>query len=419
VGGIVWIGCEIAAMAGVSLSPTRLAAVMAIDPCCVSMVGGICLLYCFFCPSWGRLAAILAAGLALAAGLQWFAPQIGLTLPVYNNLCLGLGLAALGGSILFATGPDRTEGRAFLLLAAALLGSTIVGPFFLFLGIQIHPVTYDAQLYAADGALGLQPSFVVGQWLARFPFLAQTASVFYETLALMFLLILVLQLRAARLPVLDILPVFLIAGVAGVLLYLVFPVVGPVFAFGTAFPNLAPPVGEVLANPPASPLVPRNCMPSLHMAWTLLFFWHARPFAVWVRVLAGTYLAFTVLATLGFGLHYLVDLVVAFPFALAIQAICLRAGPGSEPRRRRALVVGILLTSLWFVVLLHGLVVLTFSPVLTAVAALLTVVGCVLEERGLYWTSLAASQQGDWGQLLAGPHAVRSQPLPSACPIEQ
>jgi hypothetical protein len=142
--GIVWIGCEIAALAGLSPSPARLASILVVDPCCVSTVGGIFFLYLFFCPSWGRLAATTAVGLTLALGLHVLGPRIGLGLPVYNHLCLGLGLASLGGSILFTTGPARTEARAFLLLAAVLVGPAVVGICFLFLGIQVHPVTYDA-----------------------------------------------------------------------------------------------------------------------------------------------------------------------------------------------------------------------------------------------------------------------------------
>jgi hypothetical protein len=115
-------------------------------------------------------------------------------------------------------------------------------------------------------------------------------------------------------------------------------------------------------------------------------------------------------------LHYFFDLVVAFPFALAIQAVCLRSWPAAEPRRRRALLGGVLLVVVWFVVLRYGLALLTYSPVLTAAAALVTVAASVFAERGLYWAALAASQQDERGQPLGEPDVVPLEPLPSPCP---
>jgi len=64
-------------------------------------------------------------------------------------------------------------------------------------------------------------------------------------------------------------------------------------------------------------------MPSLHMTWVVLLWWNAAPSRFWIRCLTGFTLIFTVCATLGFGEHYLIDLVIAFPFALTVQAICL------------------------------------------------------------------------------------------------
>jgi len=63
-------------------------------------------------------------------------------------------------------------------------------------------------------------------------------------------------------------------------------------------------------------------MPSLHFAWALLLWWNSRGLPAWVRALTGCCLSLMVLATLGSGEHYLVDLVVGTPFALAVQAAC-------------------------------------------------------------------------------------------------
>jgi hypothetical protein len=54
------------------------------------------------------------------------------------------------------------------------------------------------------------------------------------------------------------------------------------------------------------------------------------------RSIALAFLVFTVLATLGTGEHYFVDLMVAFPFALMIQAICAYDLRWNDPRRVQA-----------------------------------------------------------------------------------
>jgi hypothetical protein len=65
-----------------------------------------------------------------------------------------------------------------------------------------------------------------------------------------------------------------------------------------------------------------NAMPSFHMAWALLIFWYGLKCAWPVRIGGTVFAAFTVLATLGLGEHYLIDLVVAAPLTAAIDVLC-------------------------------------------------------------------------------------------------
>ena len=74
----------------------------------------------------------------------------------------------------------------------------------------------------------------------------------------------------------------------------------------------------------------RNAMPSMHMTWALLVWWSAGELTPLARVIASGFAMLTFLATLGYGEHYLVDLIVAVPFALLIEAIC------ALPRERKA-----------------------------------------------------------------------------------
>jgi hypothetical protein len=80
------------------------------------------------------------------------------------------------------------------------------------------------------------------------------------------------------------------------------------------------------------------------MASVLLAYWQARPYGPWARTAAAVFLGGTMMATLGMGEHYVVDLVVAMPLSLAVYAACMPARPAYHSQRRVALVSGILLS---------------------------------------------------------------------------
>jgi hypothetical protein len=75
------------------------------------------------------------------------------------------------------------------------------------------------------------------------------------------------------------------------------------------------------------------------MTWALLVWWSAWSLGPLARVIASAFVTLTFLATLGFGEHYLVDLIVAVPLTLAIEGIC--------ARNRRAILTGFALTLGW------------------------------------------------------------------------
>ena len=65
----------------------------------------------------------------------------------------------------------------------------------------------------------------------------------------------------------------------------------------------------------------------------------------------GAFLWLTVVAILGLGEHYLIDLVVALPLALAALALC---APATNPRRRPAFLAGVILLGAWLYWLTWG-----------------------------------------------------------------
>ncbi|HXN47003.1 MAG TPA: phosphatase PAP2 family protein [Bryobacteraceae bacterium] len=109
----------------------------------------------------------------------------------------------------------------------------------------------------------------------------------------------------------------LLAGVVAPLLYAICPAAGPLYVYGDAFPFHPPNVKAVTF---AAPGLTMNAVPSGHLAWALLLWWNSRPCQLGVRIAAGLFFLGTAVATLATGEHYVVDLVVAIPFAVAADA---------------------------------------------------------------------------------------------------
>ena len=99
--------------------------------------------------------------------------------------------------------------------------------------------------------------------------------------------------------------------------YRICPAAGPLYLFGDRWPGAIPALAH--ASPRVMPNVLLNCAPSGHLSWALILFWFAlRYCGRAARLGSGAFLALTLLATLGTGQHYLIDLIIAVPFAAAL-----------------------------------------------------------------------------------------------------
>ena len=127
------------------------------------------------------------------------------------------------------------------------------------------------------------------------------------------------------------------------------PTIGPRAFFGESFPGLIA-AGTVLETRPVVDFDPthfRNAVPSLHVTWAALALLACRGRSALACGLMAVFLAFTILATLGLGEHYLIDLIVAAPFLLVVRAAsAVRVSPTS-PERLGGLAVGGALLGLW------------------------------------------------------------------------
>jgi len=286
--------------------------------------------------------AVLYAMLAGAgfAAVYWL--HHGALLAFYGS-SIAIPGAFLGMGTMFALSaqwywaePGQRALRFALARDAALVpllcvGSMLaVGP-----AIGLTPLTYDRVLYLFDaklaGASQLPPSWVIGRLFVDHNWLRLACSYVYNSLPLFLAICLALQWQDRHKKIwypLDLRWLSMTLGCIGFLLYQFCPAAGPVYLFPKEFPSAIPNLAAIVAEPGFMREVPRNGMPSLHVGWTMLLLWNMRHRAWWLVLPATLYVAMTALATLGLGEHYLMDLIVAVPVGLAMQAMWLRAeGP--------------------------------------------------------------------------------------------
>ncbi|QYX83243.1 phosphatase PAP2 family protein [Streptomyces akebiae] len=264
----------------------------------------------------------------------------------------------LGCAVIAVT--RRTGRERVLLLKGVGLGLLLVagrktGDAWLLITSKTRPTVLDPYLATADHALG-NPSWLVGRMVrATGPVGTHLLDWVYIQLAVAAVVVTLYQLRHVaaerRFPRHHLVRTFLVIGLLGPSIYMIFPVVGPVFAYGTgafgtggehwALANIWPDTPPPLTAP--HPMVydeitPRNCMPSLHTAWATAIFIHSRRGPRLLRYAGTFWLVATLTATLGFGYHYGVDLIAGVVFTITIEA-ALRTFDRGWDRAGTALVV--------------------------------------------------------------------------------
>ncbi len=286
------------------------------------------------------------------------------------STCLGfLGLVSflfVGFRAVWAKAEEQQQLKSILIPAAALTFFVFASQRLLNIAGLLFPNTRDLYAYVFDGSLGFQPSFVVGRLFRHFPAVETIGRFTYFSIPLQMALVYAAHVRRKHTPPLFVFELFMASGILGYFLYLMFPATGPAYLACTDFPNF--PLfysalhGLVLRTVPIGLMIPRNAMPSLHVTWALLIWFNCKPLPRLARGLAFALVLVTIFDTLGTGEHYFIDLVVAFPFAVAVQALCTRSLPLRSPLRFAPLVGGATLTLLWPIVLRYGTNVFLWTP---------------------------------------------------------
>ncbi|MGX1679896.1 phosphatase PAP2 family protein [Streptomyces althioticus] len=275
---------------------------------------------------------LIALGIAAGVDVAFFLVRWALDADMnFGNgaLWVVLGVAVL--SVTRHTGRERLlllkgTGLGLLLVAGHKTGDT-----WLLITSKTRATVLDAYVAAADHALA-DPSWLVGRFLnATAPVSTGILHVVYGQLPLAAALVGLYQLRRVavrrRFPAHHLVRTFLVIGLFGPAIYMIFPVVGPVYAYGAdggawatanIWPDILPPVTDPQPIP-FDGITPRNCMPSLHTAWAVTLFVHSRDGSRAMRWAGTFWLAGTLTATLGFGYHYGADLLAGVVFALTIE----------------------------------------------------------------------------------------------------
>ena len=282
----------------------------------------------------------------------------------------GLGaFVLLGLRWLWSESLERRKTYAMLAPAASLVFFVLFAQRALNLANLLYPKTFDLSLYVFDGSFGFQPSFLMGRAMATSALLRIPALLAYTSLPFVMALIYALRMpKGTEKPTWDIVTLFMLAGIGGWALYNLLPASGPAYVFGPNFPWNSLPYSMLrrlaLDRIPVAADVPRNAIPSLHMAWVVLLFWNTKGLSRALRIFMAVYLALTVISTLGTGEHYFVDLIASLPFALFVQAV---VWPGDKPKfsvRTTVAASGLGLTLAWLLLVRFGAKWMLITPIL-------------------------------------------------------
>lgn len=310
-----------------------------------------------------------------------------------NSLGAGLGLAAcllLGYQALRASGVKRTRYFGYLSVAVLLpLYPGCIGPLMEVFIDRVTPRVFDLRSWQLDGIVGSEPAFAVLRFLHHWPLLSSLLTAVYNAMPLMVILAVLMGLHRAHRVYFDVTGALIVGGVAGVLLYLLYPAAGTRFLCHVYHLSYPPPLHAHFFGagmPPlllAAPDVWRNCTPSLHVLWGLVCLFALCRHSRGAASLAICFAVLTLVAALAVGEHWWNDMISSFP--LALWAVAATTLPRADNlRARRACALGGLVVGVgWIALQRWGQSLLLAVPVLTLTAQGTLVVGSLVAESWL------------------------------------
>jgi hypothetical protein len=293
---------------------------------------------------------------------------------LWLDMLFGVGVLGVVGFIAAAARSGDSEERADYirgLMDALLLpmGASMVS-FGLWATSRLNPA-YDPRIYAFEELLGINVSLWSAQAYEVLTPLSGIATVCYNFVAIAIAVVAAAQRERRREQ--QVLNAVLVAGACGFALYFVCPVVGPVVASSPYYPETLP---TISLHPPllmAAAGAPRNGMPSLHTIWALLIWFSTSGVPAPLRRGLRAFVLLTLWAVLSpVGFHWLMDVVVSVPLAVAIHEALVPSGNEEARRRWKTVAVCSVVTLMWLAGFRTGYV-LNLPPTAAWMAVLATV----------------------------------------------
>lgn len=291
--------------------------------------------------------------------------------------------------------PDRVAALKAAGVAGILIVANAASSVWLGLTMDALPYVADHFVEVADRALG-SPSWVMGRFVHEHGWYLWLITKVYTYLPVGAAVVAFFQLRRSStegFPRHHIVRSFILIGAIGPIVYFLFPVVGPAYAFGNevagaGWMNVWPHVVPTSLEPVSayfSQAAPRNCMPSLHTAWATAILLHALRGPRLLKAFGVFWWVCTISATLGLGAHYGVDLIAGFVFALTLESAMVRSEDGWHPRRIATVVGGGLAFAAILLAIRYLSVPMAQSGYLAAVALLGTAVAMAVAYARIAW----------------------------------
>ena len=345
-----------------------------------------------------------------------------LSIAVALDLTFVLGRMSEGGRLTFGNGAlvvllglglwvsfrwsneRRIDALKGVTLGLVLIMATKMSDAWLHLTAVTQPTVLDEYVQTADHSLG-DPAWWVGRLVDTSGFLGhRVLETVYIELPIGAIVVALYQLRKGW-PSHHLVRTFLAIGMIGPIFYMLFPVVGPVFAFGGAGKSWAvadvwPSIGSLDLTPAAiafDNFTPRNCMPSLHTAWAVAIFVHSRPGPRLLRAFGTFWMVCTLTATLGFGYHYGVDLIAGVVFSLTIESALREPERGWGWFRWRLVIGGSLVMAGLLLSFRYLSVPLATVPEVSGPLLLVVLAGVVTAFYATFFAPLSTAMAA-WGQ---------------------
>ena len=330
----------------------------------------------------------LGLGIPLELLYQWAQPT-NITL-LFRAMIAGPGLAASG---LLALLWQATLGDSQISKHRAQIYGWVSLSFLFFMPVSMASLwglylwsveVWDAAGLVSERIFGVLPCQIVAQFLYKNPLIGVLLHGIYTRLLAFIILALCLNVIYEKKCYINVHRAVLGAGLISFVFYAIIPMIGVAMFVGPANYPMQPLPPDLRVAPVWAPSqFPRTCYPSMHTCWVLIpYFSFQRVSSRW-RAFLGAWAICTMISALDASIgHYVLDLLIAFPYTVAILGMTANPSEKNYQIRIQSQVFGFGVTALLAVYLRFGGSLLSkFAPAFWSILLISVGVSFYLEHR--------------------------------------